>query len=131
MKMLKLVGLPALALLVSSGPLFAHHGTAASYDHKKAVAITGVVKEFRWRNPHSSVFLAGKDASGKEVIYAIEMSAPASAVRRGFTRSTMKPGDQVVMQMHPSFTNPVNGVNVTGATIVINGKEFKPAGQEE
>lgn len=131
MKKLKAIGLVALALLVASGSLFAHHGTAGSYDHKKVVTVKGVVKEFRWRNPHSAIFLMGKDTSGAEVTYAIEMSAPASALKRGYTRNTMKPGDEVVMQMYPSFTNPVNGVSVTEAPIIINGKEFKPIGGAE
>jgi hypothetical protein len=124
----KITGLAAIALLGVSGALFAHHGTAGSYDHNKVVTVTGVVKEFRWRNPHSALFLAGKDEGGREVTYALEMSSPNSAVKRGFTKNTMKPGDQVVIQMYPSFTNPVNGVTVTDAAIRINGKEFKPTG---
>lgn len=123
--------LATLALLTFTTPLLAHHGTAGSYDHNKQVTVKGVVKEFRWRNPHSALFLVAKNDAGQEVTYAIEMSAPASALKRGFTRNTMKPGDEVTIKMYPSFTTPSNGVSVTEAPIIVNGKEFQPIGGAE
>jgi len=37
-------------------PAGAHH-SLAEFDDSKTVAIAGVVKEFRWTNPHSSVLI--------------------------------------------------------------------------
>jgi hypothetical protein len=117
--------LATVLFLASSNPLQAHHGTAGSYDQKKLVTIRGIVKEFRWRNPHSSLHLVGKDESGNEVTYTFEMGSPSQMVKIGFTRDTMKPGDEVVIQVHPSFTNPASGESLVPRQIVINGKEVK------
>jgi hypothetical protein len=112
--------------MVASAPLFAHHGTAASYDQNKVVKVKGIVKEFLWRNPHSSLYLEGKDDSGKTVVYSIEMGSPGQLAKGGYTRNTFKPGDEVTFEMHPSFSNPTSGENLAGNGSVINGKPFNP-----
>ena len=112
----------ALGVLVSVVPLFAHHGTGASYDQKKWVRAEGKVTEFIWRNPHSSLYLDGKDESGMPVSYAIEMGSPGQMVKQGYTRNMFKPGDHVVIEVHPSFTHPASG-ECLGCKILVNGKE--------
>jgi Family of unknown function (DUF6152) len=116
-----LLGLVAML----AGPVYAHHGTAGSYDEAKVVTVRGVVKEFRWRNPHSALFIIAKDESGKEVTYAMEMGSPVTLVRLGYSRDTFKPGDQAEVEMHPSFTNPVNGYSPTSLKAVVNGKVMR------
>lgn len=113
--------------------LWAHHGTAGSYDQTKVVTIKGVVKEFRWRNPHSALFVTGKDESGKEVTYALEMGSPNTLVNMGYTRKMIKAGDEVVIKMHPSFVNPTSGESLSREGFFLNGKEIKetsPRGSE-
>ena len=39
------------AVLIASGPTFAHHGTAA-YDTKNIVTVKGTMTDFRFINPH-------------------------------------------------------------------------------
>lgn len=102
--------------------VWAHHGTAASYDQKRNVKVKGVVKEFWWRNPHSALFIDGKDDAGKPVTYSIEMGSPNVMAKSGFRRDSFKPGDEVVVDMHPSFTNPSSGECLTCA-VWINGVE--------
>jgi hypothetical protein len=121
-----LSGLAALALMVASVPVVAHHGTAGSYDENRVVKLTGIIKEFRWRNPHSALFIEARDESGKLVTYALEMGSPNTLARLGYSRTTFKPGDAVVMEMHPSFTNPANGYSPASLPVVINGQPFKP-----
>jgi hypothetical protein len=122
--------LTALVLMAPWGPLVAHHGTAGSYDDSKVLTIKGTVKEFRWRNPHSALFLVGKDESGRQVTYALEMGSPVTLVRLGYSRDTFKVGDQAVMDMHPSFTNPVNGYAPTSLRAEVNGKVLRSGKSE-
>jgi len=122
----KVFGLLALALLTV--PLLAHHGTATSFDTKKVIKMTGRVKEFRWRNPHAELVLDGKDDTGNAISYSIEMGAPAQLAIDGMTRKTFQPGDEVVIEAHPSFASPA--VGETGGKIWINGNEFKRVGRE-
>jgi hypothetical protein len=125
----KFTRLTMLALL-APGPLFAHHGTAGTYDETKVIKIQGVVKEFRWRNPHSSLFINAKDAAGNDVTYALEMGSPATLVKSGYTRTTFKTGDRIAAQMYPSFTHPTNGYSPTSLPIVVNGKPVNAAGAQ-
>lgn len=127
MKRISFGTIAMLALLFASGFAGAHHGTAGSYDHAKVVTLNGIVKEFRWRNPHSALFLVCKDATGSDVTYAIEMGSPNTLARAGMRRDTIKAGDAMTIQVYPSFTNPLNGVGASRSTLVINGKQWLPA----
>jgi len=124
MRNMKAFGLTALGLLVLWVPLFGHHGTAVSYDQKQLVKVKGVVKEFNWRNPHSSLFIEGKDASGNAVTYSLEMGSPATLAKQGYTRTIFKPGDEVEIEMHPSFANPTSG-EAQSRRFIVNGKEVR------
>ena len=99
-----------LALVVvplSSGLLWAHH-SVAGYDTQKEVVLRGVVKEFNWRNPHVFVVWDVKDANGKVVEWAAEMNSPTSMIQVGMNRTSLKPGDEVIITVNPSkTTNPL------------------------
>lgn len=118
------VGSLALSLLAFSASVFAHHGTAGSYDQNKVVTVTGVVKEFRWRNPHCALFIAGKDEAGKEVLYTLEMGSPNTLVNSGLSRKMINPGDEVVIKMHPGFANPTSGESLAREGFTLNGKHI-------
>jgi Family of unknown function (DUF6152) len=92
-KLLALVALAAAASLVSV-PVSAHHG-AASYDSKKLTTLKGTVTEFRYINPHSELFLDVADASGTPQKWIAELVSVASLSRYGWTKNTLKPGDQI------------------------------------
>ena len=122
----KVFGLVASLFLAPCAPVLAHHGTAGAYDQTKVVTVQGTVKEFRWRNPHSALFIVGKDATGGPLTYTFEMGSPQTLVKYGYTRTTFKPGDAVVVEMHPSFDNPVSG-ELLSRLVEINGKRLPPS----
>jgi Family of unknown function (DUF6152) len=93
--------LPLLALLVSAGVLSAHHGNSA-YDEKVRVPIKGTVTEFIWTNPHSQIYLDVKDSSGKVVKWGIETNSPGILTRAGWTRRSLKAGDEVTIILCPA-----------------------------
>ena len=111
----------ALAAFVAIVPLAAHHGTAASYDQNKWVTVKGIVTQYIWRNPHSALFLDVKDASGKVAGYTIEMYSPGLMVKAGYSRTSFKPGDEVVIDVHPSLAGEPVG-ECLGCKISINGR---------
>lgn len=100
--MKKLAGpLPLLALLLSARVLFAHHGNTA-YDETARVRIKGTVTEFIWTNPHSQIYLDVKDSSGKVVHWGVETNSPGILTRAGWTRHSIKAGDQVTLILCPA-----------------------------
>jgi len=92
-KPLAVVALAAVTFLVSA-PVFAHHG-AASYDAKKLTTLKGTVTEFRFINPHSEIFFDVTDSAGKTQKWIAEAVSVASLSRYGWTKNTLKPGDQI------------------------------------
>lgn len=95
----------SVALTVSffliSIPLFAHHG-ASEYDMTKIVTLTGTVKELQFVNPHSLLTFTVKDDGGKAMEWEGELPSPNLLSRRGWSRSTLKPGDQVTIIGSPA-----------------------------
>ena len=84
-------------LFAISGSAFAHHGGAA-YDSSKMVTVSGTVTDFRFVNPHVMITMDAKDpASGKIEKWEGELTSPNHLARAGWTKSTIKPGDQVTM----------------------------------
>jgi len=82
-------------------PLFAHHG-ASEYDMTKIVTLSGTVKELQFVNPHSLLTFTVKDDSGKVMEWQGELPSPNLLSRRGWSRSTLKPGDQVTVIGSPA-----------------------------
>jgi len=93
--------LPLLALMCSAGALFAHHGNSA-YDETARVPIKGTVTEFIWTNPHSQIYLDVKDKSGKIVKWGVETNSPGILTRAGWSRRSLKAGDQITIILCPA-----------------------------
>jgi len=81
---------------LNSISLWAHHG-ATEYDMTKIVSLNGSVKEFQYVNPHTLVTFTVKDDNGKAVEWQGELPSPNLLSRRGWSRSTLKSGDQVTI----------------------------------
>lgn len=104
-------------------PTLAHHGTAVSYDQDRFITVVGTVTEFRWRNPHSALFLDVEDEDGNIVSYAIELASPILMSRSsGWTRATFRPGDVVEFRVHPSRTGAPVGECLFNCEVLINGE---------
>ena len=103
----------AMVMLIATGAQ-AHH-SAAGIDQTKTVTIVGVVKEFKWANPHSWIDLDVTDDSGQTKVWSIEMTAPAYLARAGWKSTTIKPGDKVTVNLRPFRNGDPGGlfVNIT------------------
>ena len=80
------------AVLIASGPTFAHHGTAA-YDTKNIVTVKGTMTDFRFINPHVQLFFDVKNDKGETEKWQAELTAPNKLTRAGWDKHTLKPGD--------------------------------------
>jgi len=68
------------------------------------VTYRGVVKEYRWQNPHSHIVITvGSDADPSTVgTWDIEASSISLMLSRGWNRTTYRPGDRITVVAHPS-----------------------------
>jgi len=96
MKAKSLAVVAVLAVLVFSGIMFAHHGTAA-YDTKNPLTVKATVTEFRFINPHCQVYFDVKNDKGEIEHWQGELTAPNKLARAGWTKHSLNPGDQVTI----------------------------------
>ncbi len=83
-----------IGVSILSRPLVAHHGNAA-YDTDKKLSLKGTVAEWLWSNPHCLVQLDVTDESGQVAHWVLETENPSSMIRNGWTKDSLKVGDQV------------------------------------
>ena len=110
----------SVVLLMLSAPVSAHHGTS-NYDQGKTIALSGVVTGFVWSNPHAYLLFDVKDEKGNIVHWAGEMNSPNVLANSGWSKTTLKAGDQVTLTLRASVGgNPVGLINRSSVTV--NGK---------
>jgi hypothetical protein len=85
------------ALLVAQVTVSAHHAFAAEFDAKKSVTLTGTVASIKWTNPHAHIVMDVKDQTGNPTSWDFEMGSPNALMRRGWSRSSLKPGDMITV----------------------------------
>ncbi|HEV7966584.1 MAG TPA: DUF6152 family protein [Candidatus Acidoferrales bacterium] len=106
--------------LAASAATFAHHGNSA-YDMSKTVPMKATVTKFEYSNPHTQIYYDVADDKGNVEHWVAETTNPAMLNRVGWSRESLKPGDQVVL-----FVNP----NKVGAKITFLQKVVFPDGKE-
>ena len=119
----KLTPLIALGLVAIPAPLFAHHGGAA-YDTEKSVTLKGTVTNFEWTSPHSQIHLDVTDDKGNVVHWNFECQPPSILTHAGWTKNSLKAGDQVTIVARPTRNGAPIGI--VSKVILANGQELTP-----
>jgi hypothetical protein len=109
------------ALFVASSAAFAHHGTGLYYG-TGTVTMKGTITEFAFVNPHSQIYFDVKNEKGEMEHWAAECVSPGKLARAGFSRDTLKAGDQVTITVHPGKSGETVGSFVK--IILPDGKEL-------
>ena len=98
---LMIVSAGILGFLMISAPMFAHHGSSA-YDMTKTVPQKATVTKFEYSNPHTQVYYDVTDDKGNVEHWVAETTNPAMLNRVGWSKDTLKPGDQVTLYVNPN-----------------------------
>jgi hypothetical protein len=122
-------GFLAAGVFLAAAPLLAHHSFSAEYDSAKRVTLKGIVSKVDWMNPHVYFYVDVKDDSGAITNWALEMGPPNGLQRSGWTRNTIKVGDEVIVDgtLAKDGSKQANARSVTNAA---TGKKLGAASSE-
>jgi hypothetical protein len=115
-------------VFLAVAPALAHHSSAPFYDASKRVEIQGIVTRFVFRNPHAFLYLDVTDAAGVKTEWQVELGAPVSLTRTGWTPDTIKPGMELKVVGQPSKAPGSHGIccgrmtKPDGSPIVAGGR---------
>ena len=88
-------------VLLSAAPAISHHSNSA-YQVDHVITVSGVVKEWKWTNPHTWLLLTVDDPKEGKIEWACEGRAPGVLGRAGWDRTILKAGEKVTVHMSPS-----------------------------
>src|SRR5262245_12552423 len=106
------IGSCIVIALCITATAYAHH-SAAGIDQTKTVSAEGIVKEFKWANPHSWLEIEVQNSKGATEVWNLEMNPPAFLVRAGWKSTTVKAGDKIKFSARPFKNGDPGGLFVS------------------
>lgn len=92
------LALGAAACGLTVVPAIAHHSFAVFFDSNDPVELTGTVTAFRFTNPHGTIAFDVAGNGGAVVHWRAETNAPVVLQRRGWTRTSIRPGQRITIR---------------------------------
>ena len=104
-----------LTVLSSGAPAVAHHAFAAEFDFELPVTLHGTVVKWEMINPHGWITIDVTGPDGQTTQWMVETSNPNGLMRLGWTKDTLKAGDEVTIDAYRAKdgSNTANAARVT------------------
>src|SRR5678816_4868616 len=122
----------AAAVVLPAGIALAHHSFAAEFDAEKPLTLKGIVVKWEMMNPHGWITVDVSGPGGEKVRWMVETSNPNGLMRLGWTKNSLKPGDQITVEAYRAKdgSNTANAARVTladGRSIFAGSSGTPPA----
>ena len=90
---------PSSMITAAVAPAIAHHSFGAEFDSEQGFEYTGIVTKIEWLNPHVYFYVDVDETGNGEITnWAMEMGSPNGLMRRGWTRNSLRVGDEVQVE---------------------------------
>jgi hypothetical protein len=99
----------AAVIMIPAFPSSAHHSNSA-YQVDQIITLTGTVKEWRWMNPHTWLYLTVEGEDGKVQEWAVEGRPPGILGRAGWSSTILVPGERVTVHASPAKNGDPEGI---------------------
>ena len=125
-KILMAAGLAAAVALGTGSAASAHHSFAAFITTTEKT-ISGTVKQVDWTNPHTWIWVDVSNGQGTVETFGFEGMSPNFLARRGWSKSTLKPGDTITVTYRPMRDGSNGGMFMnaklpTGKVLTMTGQ---------
>ena len=103
------------AVMLPGGQALAHHSFAAEFDAEKPLTLKGIVVKWEMMNPHGWITVDVTGLNGEKVRWMVETSNPNGLMRLGWTKNSLKAGDQITVEAYKAKdgSNTANAARVT------------------
>lgn len=88
-------------LILTAVTAHAHHSITGMYDSSRDTTVEGVVAEFQFVYPHP-ILVVDVGRGERTEQWQLEMDNRRELAQVGFTETTLKPGDRVVVRGSPA-----------------------------
>ena len=124
------IALGIMLAAAMTSPASAHHSFAA-FNVTVEKTITGTVKQVDWTNPHTWIWVDVTNDKGSVDTFGFEGMSPNYLARRGWTKSTLKPGDKISVTFRPMKDGSnggmfMNAKRPTGEVLSMTGQPIDP-----
>ena len=126
MRTRSLVVVMSIGMLQAVAPLWAHHSFSAEFDSTRPVKLRGTVTRYELVNPHSWIHIDVKNEDGTVTNWMIEGGSPNALLRLGFTKRSLPPGTEIVVE---GYQGKDHGTIAVGKNITFpDGKRMSLGG---
>ncbi len=89
--------------------------------------VNGLVAGFAWTNPHCHVYIDVASGPFAGRTYTVELGSPSALTGDGWTKTSLRPGDHVVMMVNPSRAGAAQGL-CRRCAVTLNGSAWRSPG---
>lgn len=119
------VVMTGVVLAATAGGAGAHH-SFGMFDQAHPIELVGVVREFKFANPHSYIVLLVKGDGAEPVVWQLEGESANSLAWSGWSNKTLAPGDQLRVTIDPLRSGALGGAWSPSKAGFANGSPILP-----
>jgi hypothetical protein len=97
MRMRLTLAFVAIAVCLTTGPVWAHHSMIVQFSLEKPITLRGTVTKLMWVNPHSWIYVDVTGPEGQVEHWRIETGSLPRMIRRGLKKTDFKPGTKIIV----------------------------------